>query len=46
MGLGIQSRTARLKGVAENNVLMAEVVDYVEIEMGGGWFHRRIVFCG
>ena len=33
---GKQSRPARLKGVAEDNLIMAEVVDDVEIEMGGG----------
>ena len=32
---GKPSRPARLKGVAEDNLLMAEVVDDVEIEMGG-----------
>ena len=32
---GKPSRPARLKGVAEDNSLMAEVVDHVEIEMGG-----------
>ena len=32
---GKPSRPARLKGVAEDNSLMAEVVDDVEIEMGG-----------
>ena len=32
---GKPSRPARLKGVAEDNSLMAEVVDGVEIEMGG-----------
>ena len=32
---GKPSRPARLKGVAEHNLLMAEVVDDVEIEMGG-----------
>ena len=32
---GKQSRPARLKCVAEHNLLMAEVVDDVEIEMGG-----------
>ena len=32
---GKQSRSARLKGVAEDNLLMAEVVDDMEIEMGG-----------
>ena len=37
---GKQSRLARLKGVAEDNLLMAEVVDDVEIEMGV--FQRRI----
>ena len=31
---GKQSRPSRLKGVAEDNSLMAEVVDDVEIEMG------------
>ena len=38
---GKPSRHARLNGVAEDNSLMAEVVD-VEIEMGGGVFQRRI----
>ena len=37
---GKPSRPARLKGVAEDNSLMAEVVDDVEIEMGV--FQRRI----
>ena len=32
---GKPSRPAQLKGVAEDNSLMAEVVDDVEIEMGG-----------
>ena len=42
---GKQSRPARLKGVAEDNSLIAEVVDDVEIEMGdGGVFQRRIEF--
>ena len=39
---GKQNRTARLKGVAEDNSLMAEVVDDVVIEMGV--FQRKIVF--
>ena len=39
---GKPSRPARLKGVAEDNSLMAEVVDDVEIEMGV--FQRRIEF--
>ena len=39
---GKQSRPARLKGVAEDNSLIAEVVDDVEIEMGV--FQRRIEF--
>ena len=32
---GKPSRPVRLKGVAEDNLLMAEVIDDVEIEMGG-----------
>ena len=32
---GKPSRPARLKGVAKDNSLRAEVVDDVEIEMGG-----------
>ena len=39
---GKPCRPARLKGVAEDNSLMAEVVDDVEIEMGV--FQRRIDF--
>ena len=39
---GKPSRPARLKGVAEDNSLMAEVVDDVEIKMGV--FQRRIEF--
>ena len=32
--VGKQSRPARLKGVAEDNSLLAEVVDELEIDMG------------
>ena len=39
---GKQSRPARLKGVTEDNLLMAEVVDDVEIYMGV--YQRRIEF--
>ena len=42
-GGGGQSRPVRLKGVAEDNSLMAEVIDDVEIEMGV--FQRRMHFC-
>ena len=41
---GKQSRPARWKGVAEDNSLMAEVVDDVEIEMGGGISKKNRVF--
>ena len=41
---GKPSRPARLKGVADDNSIMAEVVDDVEIKMGGGVFQRRIEF--
>ena len=41
---GKPSRPARLKEAAEDNLLMAEVVDDVEIDMGGGGFQRRIEF--
>ena len=40
---GKQSRPARLKGVAEDNLLMAEVVEAVEIEMGG-YFKEEFSF--
>ena len=43
---GKPGRPARLKGVAEDNSLMAEVVDDVEIEMGGGYFKEELRFCG
>ena len=33
-----------MKSVAENNSLMAEVVDDVEIEMGGGGISKKIEF--
>ena len=39
---GGESRPARLKGVAEDNLLMEEVVDNEEIEKG--LFQRRIFF--
>ena len=39
---GKHSRPVRLKGVAEDNSLMADVVDDVEFEMGV--FQRRIEF--
>ena len=38
---GKQSRPARLKGVAKDNSLMAEVVEDVK-----DVFQRRIEFCG
>ena len=41
---GKPSRFARLKGVVEDNSLMAEVVDDVEIEMGG-YFKEELSFC-
>ena len=43
---GKPSRPAQLKGIAEDNSLMAEIVDDVEIEMGGGYFKEESSFCG
>ena len=41
---GKPCRPARLKGVAEDNSLMAEVVDEVEIEFG--YLKEESSFCG